>query len=78
MTTGRDDKRRSADPDDLPPTGDEARAQRDATMTPVLWMVVGVVLIVVFVLLVAQGGDLFTKKASGPWPVRSAPAARGA
>lgn len=73
MTSGNDDKRRAGDGDDMPPSGDEARSQRDAAMTPMLWLVLGLILIVGFVFFVSQGGGLFHAQARGPAPVRVAP-----
>jgi hypothetical protein len=72
MTLGNGDKRRAADGDDLPPSGAEARAQRRSTSTPLIWLVVGLVLIVGFVLAITQGGSLFHAPASEPAPVRGA------
>ena len=75
MTTGNDDKRRAGDPDDLPPSGGEARAQRKATSMPLVWLMVGLVLVAAFVAVVRTGGGLFAAHGSGAPPVKTAPAA---
>ncbi len=36
------------DIDDLPPTGDEARAQRRETIMPLLWIGIGALAIIIF------------------------------
>jgi hypothetical protein len=74
MTLGNGDKRRAADGDDLPPSGAEARSQREATSMPLIWLAVGLALIVAFIVVIAQGGGLFHAQAGGPAPVRGAPA----
>jgi hypothetical protein len=38
---------------DLPPSGEEARAQRMQTIMPLVWLALGIVVIAVFVLLLA-------------------------
>ncbi len=38
---------------DMPPSGEEARAQRKATGRPLLWLVLGLVLVALFVLFLA-------------------------
>jgi len=51
---------KEARPDnDLPPTGDEARAQRDETAMPLVWAVLGLLVVLVFVLVLAsrRGGS---------------------
>ncbi len=75
MSMANDDKRRSADPDDLPPGGGEARAQRKATSMPLVWLVVGGVLVAAFTAVIAHGGGLFHLPVAGPAPVKSAPGA---
>ena len=67
-----DDKRRAADPDDLPPTGGEARAERKATSMPLVWLVVGFVVVAAFVAVITQGGGGFHLPTLGPAPVKSA------
>ena len=37
------------DGDDLPPSGEEAQAQRKATVKPLIWLLLGVVLVAAFV-----------------------------
>jgi hypothetical protein len=45
---------KEARPDnDLPPTGDEARAQRVQTAMPLVWAVLGLLVVLVFVLVLA-------------------------
>lgn len=75
MSMANDDKRRAADPDDMPPSGGEARAQRKSTSMPLVWLAVGLVLVAAFVTVIRTGGGLFHTHASGPAPVRSAPGA---
>ena len=75
MTTGNDDKRRAADGDDLPPSGAEARSQRKATSMPLIWLLVGMIVMSIFVFMIAQGGGLFHAQASGPAPIRAATSA---
>jgi hypothetical protein len=74
MSLGNDDRLRVDDGDDLPPSGAEARAQRRSTSLPLVWLAVGLVLIVGFILAITQGGSLFHAQASGPAPVRGASA----
>ncbi len=73
---GGDDRRRPGDPDDLPPIGAEARAQRRATSAPLLWFLLGLILIVTFVVMIGRGSSLIHAKAAGPPPLH-APAASG-
>jgi len=40
--------------DDLPPTGDEAQAQRAQTAMPLVWAVLGLLVVLVFVLVLAS------------------------
>ena len=72
MTMANDDKRRAADPDDLPPTGAEARAQRKATSMPLVWLVVGLAVVAVFVAVIGRGAGVFHARAPGGAPVRTA------
>ncbi len=72
MSLGNDDRLRVDDGDDLPPSGAEARAQRRSPSLPLVWLAVGLVLIVGFILAITQGGSLFHAQASGPAPVRGA------
>ena len=67
-----DDKRRSADPDDLPPVGAEAQAQRKATSMPLVWLVVGTALVTGFVAVLTHGGAGFHLPSAGPAPVKAA------
>ncbi len=71
MSMANDDKRRGGDPDDLPPLGGEARAQRRSTSMPLVWLLVGLVLVAAFVAVIVQGGGLFHAQANGPAPVRA-------
>jgi hypothetical protein len=75
MSMANDDKRRGGDPDDLPPTGGEARAQRKATSMPLVWLVVGVVLVAGFVAVIARSGGGFHIPSLGPAPVKGSPPA---
>ncbi len=72
MNTGNDDKRRAGDLDDLPPTGEEARAQGRMTSMPLLWLLAGLLLVVIFVAAIASGGGLFPTQSPGPAPVKAA------
>jgi hypothetical protein len=46
-----DERRIPADLDDLPPTGDEARAEARETVMPLIWIGLGVVVILLFLTL---------------------------
>ena len=76
MTTGNDDKRRAGDADDLPPSGDESRAQGKATSMPVIWLALGLALVVLFVVAVS-GRGLFHTGPAQPAPVKVAPVSTG-
>lgn len=75
MRMANDDKRRTTDPDDLPPSGAEAQAQRKATSMPLVWLVVGLLLIAAFVVVIGTGRGWFHAPSGGLLPVRVAPAA---
>ena len=46
---------KEAQPDnDLPPTGDEAQAQRTQTVMPLIWAAIGLLVVLVFVAVLAE------------------------
>ena len=47
-TAVRNHKARSQFPDDLPPTGEEARIQRTETVMPLVWAALGLLLAVLY------------------------------
>ena len=63
------DPRRGADRDDLPPSGHEARARGRATTMPLVWAVLGLLVVVAFVAL------LGLRLGYGPSPVPANPPA---
>jgi hypothetical protein len=46
----------TADPDDTPPTGDEAKAQSRQTIMPLIWMALGALVILLFLVFAMQRG----------------------
>lgn len=44
--------------DDLPPSGEEARAQQKATTMPLIWLVLGAAVVAVFLILLATRSPL--------------------
>ncbi|HEY5107672.1 MAG TPA: hypothetical protein VII73_13040 [Caulobacteraceae bacterium] len=60
--------------DDLPPTGDEARAQRTATLMPLIWSALGLLVVIAFVmvLLGRHGPPPTSDAASTPVPAAAA------
>src|SRR5438132_3553 len=46
------------DGDDLPPSGEEAQAQRKAAVKPLIWLLLGIVLVALFVALLHVGTPL--------------------
>jgi hypothetical protein len=48
MPSGHD-RRPPRDLEDLPPTGEEARAQRRETLMPLVWIAIGLVAIITFI-----------------------------
>ena len=69
---------KEARPDnDLPPTGDEARAQRSQTAMPLIWALLGLLVVLVFVLVLAsRRGGPPTTNARVASPAAAAAASR--
>jgi hypothetical protein len=53
------------DGDDLPPSGEEAQAQRKASVKPLIWLLLGVVLVAAFVALLRMPTP-FEQRPGGP------------
>ena len=47
----------NANGDDLPPRGEEARAQRRETVMPLVWLGLGLLVVIVFVAVLAMRSD---------------------
>jgi uncharacterized RDD family membrane protein YckC len=62
-----------ADPDDLPPTGEEARAQEQETVMPLIWAGLAILTALAFVAVVIfyKGVDP-ARPPPGPAPVKTA------
>jgi hypothetical protein len=66
---------KEARPDnDLPPTGDEAQAQRTQTVMPLIWAAIGLLVVLVFVAVLAsrRGPAPAADAASNPVPAAAA------
>ncbi len=63
--------------DDLPPRGEEARAQRKATRLPWIWLLGGILLVAIFCALLARPSSFnrsaIDKAAAGIGPMLSQP-----
>jgi hypothetical protein len=74
---GTDEKRprdeSGPDGNDMPPSGEEARAQRKATTMPLIWLLLGVGLVALFVILLAIRSP--HQLAPNALPTKSPPAA---
>jgi hypothetical protein len=58
--------------DDMPPSGEEARAQRLATSMPLVWLALGLIVVLLFALLMTVGPS--SRRSSKGQTAASAPA----